>query len=78
MSQQEYSGRPRQRLDLTVVFGIGATRAYADGQRDRSELNKAGRIKTFNFNTLEELNAFVLGVDEATGYQDTIVVDEDH
>lgn len=76
MSPQQFSGRPEPRLEITVVFGVAATRAYHDGERDEEVLNKIGRIKTFKFTTLEGLNAFLLGVDEATGYLDTHFVED--
>lgn len=76
MTNPKPDQRPKQQLEITVVFGIAATRAYADGERSAAVLNKFGRTQTFTFNSTGELNSFVLGVDEATGYQDMLVIDD--
>lgn len=68
--------KPKRQLEITVVFGIAATRAYADGERDAAILRCLGRTHTFTFNSLEELNSFILGVEEATGYHDTLIIDD--
>lgn len=61
MTNRQFNGRPKQQLRLTVVFGLGATRYYHDGERDYEALNCIGRIKNFSFSSLEEMNAFILG-----------------
>ena len=76
MHRQQFSGRPKLRLELTVVFGLAATRAYQDSERDKDVLNRLGRIKSFSFDSLEEMNAFILGIEEAVGYLDTHFVEE--
>lgn len=73
---QEYQGRPKQQLEVTVIFGIAATRAYADGERSPDVLNTVGRTETFKFNSLEELNAFIQGLEAAVGYQDVHVIED--
>lgn len=76
MSPQHFSGRPPPRLEITVVFGIAATRAYLDGERDFDALNQVGRVKTYKFDTLPEMNAFIQGVDDAVGFLDVYYVED--
>lgn len=76
MSQMEYSGRPSKPHRVYVVFGVEATRAYIEGERDLAVLNQRGRFATFTFDTVGELNAFIKGVEEATGYLDTLMLEE--
>jgi hypothetical protein len=76
MHSQKFSGRPKRQLGLTIVFGLAATRAYQGGERDQEVLNRIGRFKYFSFDSLEEMNAFILGIEEAVGYLDTHFVDD--
>ena len=76
MHLQQFSGRPKRQLRLTIVFGLAATRAYQDGERDQEVLNRIGRFKYFSFESLEEMNAFILGIEEAVGYLDTHFVED--
>lgn len=38
--------------------------------------NCIGRLESFNFDSLKEMNAFILGIEEAAGYLDTHFVEE--
>jgi hypothetical protein len=71
-----HDGRPPKRLNLLVIFGQLATFAYEDGLRSEEELKKLGRVVRHRFDTLEERNAYIQGVDEATGFLHSLIVEE--
>ena len=74
--KNEYTGRPATRLNVLVIFGQEATMAYEDGERNEEVLKKSGHLVRHRFSTLEERNAYLTGVDEATGYLQTLIVEE--
>ena len=75
-SQDEYSGRPPKRLSLLIIYGHEASMAYEDEERDEVVLSNLGKLVRHKFKTLQERNAFIQGVDEATGYLHSIVIEE--
>lgn len=68
--------RPPLRLEITVVYGASATQAYEDGERDLALLGSLGRVKTYKFQTVQEMNAFIMGVEDATGFLDSLFIEE--
>ena len=70
MPHQIFSGRPLPRLDLVIVFGLLAIQAYMEGQRDRKILNQLGRVCRQQFETVEELNAYLQGIEDCLGFHD--------
>lgn len=76
MNRHHYSGRPSNGPhDVHVVYGRAATRAYAEGERDPNVLNQMGYFRRHSFDTVEELNAFIMGVEEATGHMESLLID---
>ena len=78
MTQQKFRGRAKTLPEVSVVFGMAAVAAYRDGERDPRMLNKVGSVRHYTFDTIEELNAFILGVEEATGRLDSLFIGEDN
>ena len=78
MTPSNYSGRPSSRPHkIYVVFGIEATRAYSGGERDPEVLNRVGKLREYVFDTLKEMNAFIQGVEDATGYLDSMLIEQE-
>lgn len=68
MCQQNYSGRSPTQRKLLVVLGQQASAAYDDGERDETILVGLGVLKRRQFDSIEEMNAYIEGVEDATGY----------
>lgn len=62
--------------EVQVIFGSTAVQAYLDGEHDEETLSMLGRIKTYRFKTVPELNAFIHGVEEARGHANAVAVDD--
>lgn len=69
-----YSGRPTQFLCLLVILGHMAAAAYEDGERDEELLKTLGSLKRHTFSSIEEMNAYIQGVEDATGYLDHLII----
>jgi hypothetical protein len=66
------------RFSVTVVFGSAAVRSYFDGERDDEVLCTIGRVKTYFFETRSEMRAFMIGVEQSTGFHDSLFLEEYH
>lgn len=75
MSLEQYTDRPPKQLKLIVILGKIATMTYADGERDMEVLAALGTIKREKFNTLPEMNAYIQGIEDATGFLDSIIIE---
>jgi len=76
MTPRQYSGRPPKQHRIAVVYGVAATRLFHDGERDAAALSQVGKFKEYTFETVQELNAFILGVEDATGYLDSLFIED--
>lgn len=70
-----FSGRSLPRLELTLVLGLEAIQRFLTGAPPE-EVNKVGVIKFVKFGSIEELNAYVQGVEDALGFRDVHWVDQ--
>ena len=63
-------------LEIEIIWGTDAVRAYRDWDDDTTweQIEELGQISKYNFNTEEELKAFIHGVDEASGWMEYYVV----
>jgi len=61
---------------VDVIFGLDAVDAYNAGQTSTAALRRCGTVKYYEFTTVFELNAFVLGIEEAQGALDALAVDD--
>ena len=75
MSPEQYSGRPTKQLRVTVILGKMATMAYADGERDLALLAAVGTIKEERFESLPEMNAYIQGIQDATGFLNSLIIE---
>ena len=61
---------------VTMIYGTDATSAYANDESiTRAALDDLGTVQDFEFDTLAELNAFLLGVSETVGWLECEQVD---
>lgn len=74
--EQPFTGRPLKRLKLTLILGQMATAAYEDGERDLQKLKSLGTIKREEFDSLPEMNAYMKGVEDATGYLTSLIIED--
>ena len=75
MSPEQYAGRPQKLLRVTVILGKMATMAYADGERDLALLAAVGTVKVEIFDTLGEMNAYTQGIEDATGFLNSLIIE---
>lgn len=62
--------------DCHVIFGIDAVDAYNDGETSLEMLSHLGVVKHYSFVSVRELNAFLMGIEEAQGALDALAVDD--
>ncbi|NIZ10166.1 hypothetical protein [Pseudooceanicola sp. HF7] len=62
--------------EAILVCGMEAVDAYEGGERRFSELNRIGAVRCESFQSREALEAFLLGVQIATDWLDTVVTTE--
>lgn len=69
--------KPEKPHELAVIFGHLAVHAYLNGERRSDMLRRlGGEIRRYRFETIPELNAFIIGIEEAAGFDDAICVDD--
>lgn len=62
---------------ISVIFGPIAVSAYLNGERNVETLRLlSDDVRHYEFTTIQELNAFIIGIEEATGLDDAIAVDD--
>lgn len=61
---------------VTVVMGYAAVAAYLDGETKVHSLAALGAVQVFSFQTLQEANAFMYGVEVASQQEDAMAVDD--
>ena len=67
--------RYQQSLHNTqVIFGLEAVKAFINEELPLEALIKLGVAKQYSFLSLEELNAFTLGLNEAEGFMDLEII----
>ena len=62
--------------ECDVIFGLDAVDAYNTGTTSLEALQRLGTVKHYRFISLRELNAFLLGIEEAQGALDVLAVDD--
>ncbi|MFY2823921.1 hypothetical protein [Ruegeria sp. MALMAid1280] len=62
---------------VTLIWGEDSCRRYRQGEKDKAVLNEHGKCRTYEFQTLSELNAFLWGVEEAFEWFDWEHYEED-
>lgn len=62
--------------NVTIIFGDIACRKYEDAGTVTNEVTEEGNVETFTFKTRDELNAFMEGVEAASGWLDHTVVSD--
>ena len=75
MMQTNLLQRPTPR-EVNVILGTEAVDAYYRGEIRLEALMSLGPVKTFNFKSIREVNAFIVGVDSTQGYHDALAVDD--
>lgn len=58
-------------MTVKILFGSEAVRDYEDGN-SKKKLEKL--IQEFTFNTQEEINAFLLGLNVSQGWEDYLII----
>ena len=66
----------RKPFSIWVLFGERAIDQYIAGQYSVGVLRDLGPVHHFSFGTVQELNAFVRGVELAQGTDEAICVDD--
>lgn len=56
-----------QLYDCHIIFGERAVQAYNEGETCKFILQGVGEVKYYCFHSIRELNAFILGIEEAGG-----------
>lgn len=74
-NKQKWKWQP-ERHDCAVIFGVDAVDAYNTGVTSVEELKEKGAVKFYSFPHVDELNAFILGIEEAQGALDALPVDD--
>lgn len=69
------SNSPRQH-SCSVLYGRSAVEAYEAGINSISQLKQLGAVRTFTFDNVRELNAFLLGLEEGGRSAKTLAVDD--
>lgn len=62
---------------ITIIWGEQAARHYADGTTDHDQLAEFGTVTTYDFETERDLNHFLKGVEEASGWLDYAIKEND-
>lgn len=60
---------------IKIIFGTDHVRNYLEGNSIGNEDNIGG-LYEYTFNTEDEVKAFLLGIDEAMGWQDYHILEE--
>ncbi|SNT40019.1 hypothetical protein [Antarctobacter heliothermus] len=63
-------------LEVAVILGTKGVDAYYRGEIRIDTLLGLGPVKTFNFLTVPEVNAFIQGVDATQGFLDALATDD--
>lgn len=61
---------------VTIIFGDAAVRAFNNGERSRAELQNLGDIVERTFSSKIEANAYLMGIDDADGWLDSMVLED--
>lgn len=77
MSQSQETIAIAAKHRVTVIFGEVATGLFHEGETSRLLLDQNGRVAIYEFETERDLHHFLTGVEEASGWLDYAVVDND-
>ena len=62
--------------EVQLILGGKAVDAYYKGVEEIPALKALGEVRNFSFLTLQEVNAFMTGVDASQGYDEALAVDD--
>lgn len=62
--------------ECAVIYGTDAVDAYNSGETSVEALEGLGQVKFYQFPSVAELNAFIMGVEQAQGALDALPVDD--
>ncbi|MCG7629059.1 hypothetical protein MHM88_14705 [Epibacterium sp. MM17-32] len=75
MSQRIWKWSPSQH-EVAVIFGSDAVDAYEEGETSVEALKRLGLVKFYEFDSIPELNAFIMGIEEAQTGMEGLPVDD--
>ncbi|MBN9889732.1 hypothetical protein [Salipiger abyssi] len=67
---------PKKPHEVSVIYGSEAVAAYHAGTKSIASLRRLGRVRTYHFMTVQEMNAFIFGLEQAMGVDDAHAVDD--
>lgn len=64
-------------ITLIIAWGQAPTYKLTEGEElSKEEICEDGDLKTYSFNTQEEANAFIYGVNESDGWNEYLFVEK--
>lgn len=59
---------------VSIILGLEAVKAYENGELPQQALRRLGVVRDYQFDTVQELNAFIHGIEEVRGFADFLPV----